>query len=64
MDCKSCPYKRECHELPSDLSCKDVFEIMKHEPKESEHENSAGIIIDSSLGCSHCYWSLHWNSAL
>ena len=34
MDCKSCPYKRECHELPSDLSCDDVLAIMEDEPKE------------------------------
>lgn len=36
MDCKKCPYKRECHELPSDLSCADVLAIMEDEPPKEE----------------------------
>ncbi len=36
MDCKKCPFKRECHELPKDLSCDDVKAIMAVEPPEEE----------------------------
>ncbi len=36
MDCKKCPYKRECHELPLSLSCDDVLTIMKEEPSKEK----------------------------
>jgi hypothetical protein len=36
MECKKCPYKRECKELPDDLSCEDVLAIMAVEPPKEE----------------------------
>mgnify|MGYP006916096255 CR=1 FL=1 len=36
MDCKKCPYMRECNELPHDLSCDDVMAIMAVEPPKKE----------------------------